>query len=165
MLYPCFTSLSTPCKSLELHKLIPFNFPSRVKHLKGKMAPPRVITLLKSFSNASLVSLMNHEYVAVHVKEFFDPALSHQLALTIEQQYENNECKNWKVTTSQGGLESSDVLTVNTPYNVAQQSQSPKDVEKYFANVKATNDSFRSSGQIHPLDKVSERILVMTCSY
>jgi len=129
------------------------------------MGPPRVITLLKSFSNASLVSLMNHEYVAVHVKEFFDPALSHQLALTIEQQYENNECKNWKVTTSQGGLESSDVLTVNTPYNVAQQSQSPKDVEKYFANVKATNDSFRSSGQIHPLDKVSERILVMTCSY
>ena len=63
--------------------------------------------------------LFSHSTPCVHVREFLSPSHAGKLADAVRTRYDNNECSNWRVGTMTGGVESSDVLTLGTPYNVA----------------------------------------------
>lgn len=64
----------------------------------------------------SLQALFKHQACAVHVPGFYPEKAAAAVARKLERQ----STQNWKVSSPRG-LESSDVLSVGKPYNVASQ--------------------------------------------
>lgn len=79
-----------------------------------------------TLDRASLTALFKHQACAVHVPGFYPKQASAECATRLEGQ----STQNWKVSSPRG-LESSDVLSVGKPYNVAaQEGQVALDGEK-----------------------------------
>lgn len=79
-----------------------------------------------TLDRASLTALFKHEACAVHVPGFYPK----QAAVGCATRLEGQSTQNWKVSSPRG-LESSDVLSVGKPYNVAaQEGQAALDGEK-----------------------------------
>lgn len=74
-----------------------------------------VITM-ETFDRSSLEALFLHRACAVHVPGFYPKQAAAEVAKRLERQ----TTQNWKVSSPRG-LESSDVLSVGKPYNVAAQ--------------------------------------------
>lgn len=81
---------------------------------------------------ADLQRLFRHEITALHVREFYPRAAAQQWGreLELEARSTAGQLRNWRVSTSRG-LESSDVHTLGTPFNVAAASRAT--LEEYFA--------------------------------
>ena len=98
---------------------------------------------------AHLKSLFSHESIAIVAREFLSSQAAENMATEITQKYKNNECSNWRVNTLDNvGMESSDVLTIGTPFNVAIST----DTGAYFDEVRKTALRERSSGRPNPSD-------------
>lgn len=82
-----------------------------------------------SLTQADLSELFAHRACAVHVPDFYPAKAAASAAVRLEGQ----TTQNWKVSSPRG-LESSDVLSVGKPYNVAAQ-EGPEAVEGEFGGV------------------------------
>ena len=80
-------------------------------------------------AKSDLEKLFRHEACAVHVPGFYPKKAAANAACRLEGQ----STQNWKVSSPRG-LESSDVLSVGKPYNVAAQ-QGPEAVEGQLGRV------------------------------
>lgn len=76
-----------------------------------------------SLTQADLAELFAHRACALHVPGFYSAKVAASAAARLERQ----STQNWKVSSPRG-LESSDVLSVGKPYNVAAQ-EGPEAVE------------------------------------
>lgn len=79
-------------------------------------APSVGVIMTQALDRASLEALFTHEACAVHVPGFY-PA---EGAASLSRKVERQTTQNWKVSSPRG-LESSDVLSIGKPYNVAVQ--------------------------------------------
>mmetsp|Transcript_30355 Transcript_30355/g.96870 ORF Transcript_30355/g.96870 Transcript_30355/m.96870 type:complete len:299 (-) Transcript_30355:180-1076(-) len=97
-----------------------------------------------------LAALVQLESTALHVKGFYPAESCAALAAELLSQ----EQRNWEVVTAKG-LESSDVLSVGTPFNVAQRSGADA-VEAYFNESREVMRSLRGpdGSRLSPLDKL-----------
>ena len=95
-----------------------------------------------------LVALANHDALAVRVRGFYDAALCEKVALDLV----GRESENWQVSVA-GGLESSDVRSVATPFNVATKG-GDEAVDRYFRTSRQVMRSLRPDGGLSPLDKL-----------
>lgn len=82
-------------------------------------------------TKGDLQDLFAHRVCAVHVPGFYPPQASASVAARLEGQ----STQNWKVSSPRG-LESSDVLSVGKPYNVAAQ-EGPAAVEGVYTSMEA----------------------------
>lgn len=69
-----------------------------------------------SITRPALQALFNHQACAVHVPNFYPV----DAAVSAARRLEGESTQNWKISSPRG-LESSDVLSVGKPYNVAAQ--------------------------------------------
>lgn len=89
----------------------------RFGHIEDLFEQPSVgVITTDTLDRASLTALFKHEACAVHVPGFYPTQAGAQCAARLEGQ----STQNWKVSSPRG-LESSDVLSVGKPYNVAAQ--------------------------------------------
>ena len=105
--------------------------------------PPKVAVLdgrreVAPLSGDVLGKLFRHEVCAVHVRGYFGEDASEQLA----RHMLSLQTRNWAVnsSTSQKGMESSDVQSVGLPYNVA---LSQGTVDEYFDVARETEEEMR----------------------
>ena len=102
------------------------------------------MSILKLNSNQvtarALKKLFRHEVAAIRVPNFF-PAEACDL---MSESFLEQPTSNWKVSSSRG-MESSDVESIVTPYNVAL-GQGPECVQKYFENAKLFTQRLRRNG-------------------
>jgi hypothetical protein len=101
-----------------------------------------------------LQNLLDHTISALHVRNFYPKTSA--IALGRELANKSGDATNWKVSTSNDGLQASDVFTLgkHDPYNVAFANQT---LDDYFANVPhECNDHRRSNSDtakiLWPLD-------------
>ena len=87
----------------------------------------------------SLKKLFRHEVAAIRVPNFFPAEACDYLSESFLEQ----PTSNWKVSSSRG-MESSDVESIVTPYNVAL-GQGPECVQQYFENAKHFTRSLRKN--------------------
>jgi hypothetical protein len=79
-----------------------------------------------------LQRLVHQDALAVHVKNFYPRQSAIDLARELAKE-QAQYAQNWKVGTSRG-LESSDVLTLGTPYNMAV-ANGPAGIQEYYQQV------------------------------
>jgi hypothetical protein len=87
-----------------------------------------------------LQNLFDHKISALHIPNYYPKTSAIQLGQELAHQ--STEATNWKVSTSNGTLESSDVFTLgkHDPYNVAFANQT---LDDYFANVPLEGNDHR----------------------
>lgn len=91
--------------------------------IKDLFEEPSVKVITRSFLNqGDLADLFAHQACAVHVPGFYPV----QAAASAAARLEGQSTQNWKVSSPRG-LESSDVLSVGKPFNVAA-SEGPESV-------------------------------------
>ncbi len=88
----------------------------------------------------SLKKLFRHEVAAIRVPNFFPAEACDYLSESFLEQ----PTSNWKVSSSRG-MESSDVESIVTPYNVAL-GRGPECIQQYFENAKHFTQSLRQNG-------------------
>lgn len=80
------------------------------------------------------MQLFNHEVTAIQIKEFYPFQAAKELGKELAEMARNGHADNWKVVTSDRGLETSDVWTMGDyiPYNVA---VATNQIDAYFQGV------------------------------
>lgn len=118
----------------------------RFGRIKDLYEEPSVGVITRpSLDQADLEELFAHRACAVHVPGFY-PA---QAAASVAAKLEGRSTQNWKVSSPRG-LESSDVLSVGKPYNVAAQ-EGP--------------EAIQGKGGIRPYNELVQRVVfVLLCT-
>lgn len=89
----------------------------RFGRIEDLFEPPSVDIITRPYlAKEDLEQLFRHQACAVHVPEFYPK----EAAASAASRLEGQTTQNWKVSSPRG-LESSDVLSVGKPYNVAAQ--------------------------------------------
>ena len=98
----------------------------------------------KQVTATALEQLFAHRVSAVRVPNFFPKAACDRLADTFLQSRDHGWTQNWKVSSSRG-MESSDVESIGSPYNVAL-GGGPEALEQYFQDAKRLRNTLRQDG-------------------
>ena len=131
---------------------------------KQKEEEQRVLKKDYTFTYNDILKLMTHEISAIHINEYYPRQYAKEIGVDLSNR-SIVEGKNWKIGTSNRGLESSDVMTIGNhkPYNVAFAQST---TNEYFIGVQKELHENRmimsSSGdsnnktipRLHPLDKL-----------
>ena len=111
----------------------PFKFASSLSPFITK--PPILLQVDNgSINQNDLMQLFNHEVTAIQIKEFYPFQAAKELGKELAEMARNGHADNWKVVTSDRGLETSDVWTMGDyiPYNVA---VATNQIDAYFQGV------------------------------
>ena len=101
-----------------------------------------ILTLKKTnqLTKKSLEKLFTHQVAAIRIPNFFPKEACEVLSETFLKE----KATNWKVSSSRG-MESSDVESIGTPYNVAL-GLGPEGIDNYFQNAKKFTRKLRING-------------------
>ncbi|CAM9394437.1 unnamed protein product [Chrysoparadoxa australica] len=107
------------------------NFLERLQERFGRISDlvePSSIGVLvsRTLTSEHLFNLIHHQAAAVHIKGFYPPEACEGLAAKLTQ----SKMSNWMVSSVRG-LESSDVMSCGTPYNVAME-RGEGAIKEYF---------------------------------